>query len=151
MSPDRKVPVVSTTTRLEKRTPSSVTTPAARSPSSRKSYTACWNKVRLGWFSSRDRIACLYRRRSACARVARTAGPLEEFRMRNWIPASSVAIAMAPPKASTSLTRCPFPMPPMDGLQDICPSVAAADHDHIELSGKLHRFGHENRQKPIEF
>src|SRR2546421_5681511 len=44
--------------------------------------------------------------------------------MQNWIPASSVAIAMAPPKASTSLTRCPFPIPPMDGLQDICPSVS---------------------------
>src|SRR5713101_2742996 len=124
MSPERKVPVVSTTTRLEKRTPSSVTTPATRSPSNRRSFTACWNKVKLAWFSSRDRIARLYRRRSACARVARTAGPLEEFRMRNWIPASSVAIAMAPPKASTSLTRCPFPMPPIDGLQDICPSVS---------------------------
>src|SRR6266849_2940382 len=125
MSPERKVPVVSTTTRLEKRTPSSVTTPATRSPpSSRRSFTACWNKVKLAWFSSRDRIARLYRRRSACARVARTAGPLEEFRMRNWIPASSVAIAMTPPKASTSLTRCPFPIPPTDGLQDICPSVS---------------------------
>src|ERR1700704_992558 len=44
--------------------------------------------------------------------------------MRNWIPASSAAIAMAPPKASTSLTRCPFPIPPIDGLQDICPSVS---------------------------
>ena len=30
------------------------------------------------------------------------------------------------------------------------PGMAAADHDHIEL-GKLHRFGHENRPKPIEF
>src|SRR6266853_602484 len=124
MSPERKVPVVSTTTRLEKRMPSSVTTPATLSPSNRRSSTGCWNKVKLGWLSSRDRIARLYRRRSACARVARTAGPFEEFRMRNWIPASSVAIAMAPPKASTSLTRCPFPMPPTDGLQDICPSVS---------------------------
>src|SRR5712691_511483 len=44
--------------------------------------------------------------------------------MRNWIPASSAAIAMAPPKASTSLTRCPFPIPPIDGLHDICPSVS---------------------------
>jgi len=35
MSPERKVPVVSTTTRLEKRTPSSVATPATRSPSNR--------------------------------------------------------------------------------------------------------------------
>src|SRR6266852_8452063 len=89
-----------------------------------RSSTACWNRLRLGWFSIRERIARLYNRRSAWARVARTAGPFEEFRMRNWIPASSAAIAMAPPKASTSLTRCPFPIPPIDGLQDICPSVS---------------------------
>src|SRR5260370_41599072 len=31
---------------------------------------------------------------------------------------------MATPKASTCLTRYPFPMPPIDGLQDICPSVS---------------------------
>ena len=44
--------------------------------------------------------------------------------MRNWMPASSVAIAIAPPIASTSLTRWPLPMPPIDGLQDICPRVS---------------------------
>ncbi len=70
-----------------------------------RSSTACWNNHRLGWFSSRRRIAALYMMRSACARVARTAGPLLELRMRNWMPASSVAAAMAPPSASTSLTR----------------------------------------------
>ena len=73
------------------------------------------------------------------------------------MPASSVAIAIAPPSASTSLTRWPLPMPPIDGLHDIWPSVsmlcvsssvarahprrgerrlgagmAAADDDHIE-------------------
>jgi hypothetical protein len=31
------------------------------------------------------------------------------------------------------------------------PGVAAADHDDIELGGKLHRFEQENRLKPIEF
>ena len=40
------------------------------------------------------------------------------------MPASSVAIAIAPPSASTSLTRWPLPMPPIDGLQDIWPSVS---------------------------
>ena len=40
------------------------------------------------------------------------------------MPPSSVAAAMAPPIASTSLTRCPLPIPPMDGLQDIWPSVS---------------------------
>jgi hypothetical protein len=32
--------------------------------------------------------------------------------------------AIAPPSASTSLTRWPLPMPPIDGLQLICPSVS---------------------------
>src|SRR5262245_38376372 len=31
---------------------------------------------------------------------------------------------MAPPRASTSFTRCPLPMPPIEGLQDIWPSVS---------------------------
>src|SRR5512135_1224485 len=44
--------------------------------------------------------------------------------MRNWIPPSSVAAAIAPPKASTSLTKWPLPMPPIEGLQDITPSVS---------------------------
>ena len=44
--------------------------------------------------------------------------------MRNWIPASSVASAIAPPSASTSLTRWPLPMPPIDGLQLIWPKVS---------------------------
>ena len=44
--------------------------------------------------------------------------------MRNWMPASSVAAAIAPPSASTSLTRWPLPMPPIDGLQDMAPSVS---------------------------
>ena len=69
-------------------------------------------------------MALRYSTRSACARVARTAGPLRELRMRNWMPASSVTSAMAPPKASTSLTRWPLPIPPIDGLHDICPKVS---------------------------
>ena len=53
--------------------------------------------------SAPDRVR--YSTRSACARVARTAGPLEAFSVRNWIPASSVASAMAPSSASISLAR----------------------------------------------
>ena len=90
-SPARNVPVVSTTARAENRSPICVTTPTTRSPSRIRSSTACWKIRRFGWFSSRLRIACRYSTRSACARVARTAGPLRELRMRNWIPASSVA------------------------------------------------------------
>ena len=40
------------------------------------------------------------------------------------MPASSVARAIAPPSASISLTRWPLPIPPMEGLQDIWPSVS---------------------------
>jgi hypothetical protein len=40
------------------------------------------------------------------------------------MPASSVAIAIAPPSASTSRTRWPLPIPPIDGLHDIWPSVS---------------------------
>jgi len=29
--------------------------------------------------------------------------------------------------------------------------MAAADHDHIEPGGKLHRFGQKNKPKPIGF
>ena len=38
--------------------------------------------------------------------------------------AFKVAKAMAPPIASTSLTKWPLPMPPMLGLQLICPKVS---------------------------
>src|SRR5512140_3146210 len=40
------------------------------------------------------------------------------------MPPSFVAAAIAPPSASTSLTKCPLPMPPIEGLQDITPSVS---------------------------
>ena len=39
--------------------------------------------------------------------------------MRNWMPPSSVAAAIAPPRASTSLTRCPLPMPRIEGLSSL--------------------------------
>ncbi len=44
--------------------------------------------------------------------------------MRKWMPASSAAAAIAPPSASISFTRWPLPIPPIDGLQLICPSVS---------------------------
>jgi len=44
-------------------------------------------------------------------------GSLLAFRVRNWMPASSVASAMAPPSASISFTKWPLPMPPIAGLQ----------------------------------
>ncbi len=44
--------------------------------------------------------------------------------VRNWMPARSVARAMAPPSASISWTRWPLPMPPTAGLQLIWPRVS---------------------------
>src|SRR5690606_12868492 len=40
------------------------------------------------------------------------------------MPARSAARAIAPPSASISLARWALPMPPIDGLQLICPSVS---------------------------
>ena len=51
-------------------------------------------------------------------------GPLRALRVRKWIPQWSAPTAIAPPSASISLTRCPLPIPPMAGLQLICPSVS---------------------------
>ena len=102
--------------------PPFVTTPQTVLSLIKRSSTVCCNKARFFWLSSCVRIACLYRVRSAWARVARTAGPLRALSVRNWMPARSVASAMAPPSASISLTMCPLPIPPMAGLHDICPS-----------------------------
>ena len=55
--------------------------------------------------------------RSHCARGLQTAGPFPIFNMRNWIAVLSVTIPMFPPKASISLTICPFAIPPTAGLQ----------------------------------
>jgi len=44
--------------------------------------------------------------------------------VRNWMPARSIARAMAPPSASISRTRCPLPMAPIAGLQLICPRAS---------------------------
>ena len=104
--------------------PVTVTTPRTAPFSTMRSPHSCWNSVRFGWFSSVRRMNALYSTRSACTRVARTAGPLLAFSVRDWIAAASAARAMTPPSASISLTRWPLPMPPMAGLQLIWPSVS---------------------------
>ena len=43
------------------------------------------------------------------------------LRVLNCIPERSVASAIYPPRASISLVRCDFPMPPIAGLHDILP------------------------------
>ena len=49
------------------------------------------------------------------------AGPLERLSILNWMADASETIPLYPPRASISLTICPFAMPPIAGLQDICP------------------------------
>ena len=41
------------------------------------------------------------------------------------MPASSAATAISPSSASISRTRCPLPMPPIAGLQDMAPIVSS--------------------------
>ncbi len=122
--PARKVPAVSTTAGALNCSPVWVITPRTASPSMTRSSTAAWNTVRLGCASTIPRMAIRYRLRSAWQRVARTAGPLEALSVRHWMPARSAACAIAPPRASISLTRWPLPIPPMAGLQLIAPMVS---------------------------
>ena len=124
ITPPKKVPEVSTTVLVRKIMPVEVTTAQALPFSTKMSSAPCWNKSKLGWFSRVWRMAALYKIRSAWARVARTAAPLRLFKTRNWMPALSVANAMAPPRASISRTKCDLPIPPIAGLQLIWPKVS---------------------------
>ena len=58
-----------------------------------------------------------YKRRSACTRFERTAAPLPTFNVRDCMVAKSAARPISPPSASTSYTKCPFAVPPIEGLQ----------------------------------
>ena len=51
--------------------------------------------------------------------------PLLRLSNLKWIPAASAARPIKPSSASISRTRCPFPMPPIDGLHDISPTVSS--------------------------
>ena len=124
-NPRRKVPVVKTTARACSSPGPSTTTPAARSPAETRAETSPSITVSPGQDSTACLILCRYLRRSACAREERTAAPLEEFSVRNWMPVSSIALPISPNSASTSLTSCPLPKPPMAGLHDISPIVSA--------------------------
>jgi hypothetical protein len=61
---------------------------------------------------------------SACARVERTAGPFEALSRRNWMPVSSITLAISPPSASISLTMWPLATPPIAGLHDIWATIS---------------------------
>ncbi len=51
------------------------------------------------------------------------AGPLERLSILNWMALRSETIPLYPPKASISRTIWPLAIPPIAGLQDICPMV----------------------------
>ena len=58
---------------------------------------------------------------SHCALGDQTAGPFPLFNILNCMAVASVIRPICPPKASISRTICPFAIPPIAGLQLICP------------------------------
>ena len=117
-------------------TPETSLTPATRAevcaePSSfavnTRSSTAASITSSRGVAPTRLCTSLLYAVRSICALGPRTAGPLEAFSTRNWIPARSAATPMRPSRASISRTSAPFARPPMEGLHDISPMVRSGE------------------------
>ena len=81
----------------------------------REVISACFS-CRLGVSSSA--FSCTYD--SVCGpseRAGMHRGPLPMFSIRLCRNVASAARPITPPKASTSRTRCPLAVPPMDGLQ----------------------------------
>ena len=63
-----------------------------------------------------------YLRLSICARNECTAGPFPLFNILDCKKLASAVFPISPPSASISLTRCPFAVPPIDGLQGQLPT-----------------------------
>ena len=120
-NPLRKVPVAIMTAPAPRRRLSCISTPPILSLLITRSTTIPCRRCRFDVSSSARRISLLYRDRSACARGDCTAGPLDRFSNLNWIPVRSMTRPMRPPSASISRTKCPLAIPPIAGLQDICP------------------------------
>jgi hypothetical protein len=118
--------VVSTAAPHTMREPS-VQMTAARRPSGpiSRSSTGAARRVRRGVASNAARMARRYKVRSAWARGPRTAGPLLRLSSLKWIPAASATRPISPSSASTSRTRWPLPIPPIEGLHDISPNVSS--------------------------
>ena len=116
-SPLRKVPAVTMTAWAPKVTFQMVRTPTTVLFSTSSSSAWSCQRHRLSVFSSISRHLALKRIRSHWALGLHMAGPLERLSMRNWMAVSSVTTPIIPPRASISLTICPFAMPPTAGLQ----------------------------------
>src|ERR1051325_7699186 len=85
---------------------------------SRRESSKIW---RFSWFSILFRASTEYHSRSFWHLGDQTAGPLDLLSILNWIPVASALFPISPPRASISLTRCPFAVPQIAGLQDILP------------------------------
>mmetsp|Transcript_39038 Transcript_39038/g.83312 ORF Transcript_39038/g.83312 Transcript_39038/m.83312 type:complete len:219 (-) Transcript_39038:358-1014(-) len=105
----------------------SIPSPSSSSRSSADaSYISKLSSVPSSFFSNNLCMFSLYRSRSIWALGPLTAGPFLRFSTRKCIPLSSATAPMTPPSASISRTRCPFPIPPMEGLHDSSPRVDAS-------------------------
>ena len=90
---------------------------------SRRVTSPCFTQ-RFSWVSRVCFMIFWYSRRSAWARREWTAGPLPRLSTRYWMQAWSAALAISPPRASSSRTRWPLPVPPMAGLQGMLPTAS---------------------------
>ena len=99
--------------------PNLVTTPVTTCPSCNISTTSSITISILGLSSKVFFISVWYLYLSACPLKEWTAGPLAVFNILLCISVLSAFIPICPPKASISFTNCPFPVPPIDGLQGI--------------------------------
>ena len=120
-----------TTARASYTAPVAVRTPetAPSSPVRTSTTSACFTQSR----SCRSRVRFMifwYSRRSAWARRDQTAGPFPRLSTRYWMQARSAARAISPPRASSSRTRCPFPVPPTAGLQGMFPTASRSTVKH---------------------
>ena len=137
MTPRRNVPVAMTVVGARRTTPVSSLTPATRATlvcAGPPSFAVNTRSSTAASITSSPRVAptrlcisLLYAVRSICALGPRTAGPLEAFSTRNWMPARSAATPMRPSRASISRTSAPFASPPMEGLHDISPMVRSGE------------------------
>src|SRR5690606_37185324 len=119
----RKVPFVRITDFDLMEIPSKVTTPTARLFSIIRLFTISWKKSRLGVFSSAIRHSSANIILSFCVLGDHMAGPLDKLSILNCTADLSAIVPEYPPRAAISRTICPFAIPPIAGLQDICPIV----------------------------
>ena len=115
--PFRNVPAVITTERAKSSIPQIVRIPIAHPSFTISSSAWSWKMSRLSVLSSILFHSVMNFSLSHCALGLQTAGPFDRLSMRNCIAVASVTSPICPPKASISLTICPFAMPPTAGLQ----------------------------------